>query len=103
MMRQIFGILGKPTRTIREEMSHKFSNDHLRDGEVFIQVSETSFRRIRCSPDDQLELGYRQVWLGVLREWEKLCPGVLKKERERKTPRPQKPNAEKWYSIGGIG
>ena len=59
-------------------------------------MANSSFR---CSPDDQFELGYRQVWLGILREWEKLGPGVLKKEREKKTPRPQKPNAEKWYQL----
>ncbi len=102
IMRQLFGTNGKSTRTIREDMYHKFSNECLEDGEFFIQVSENSYRRVECSSDGQFELGYLQLWLGVLRDWTKLGPGVPRKEPGEKKPLPQTPDPIRWYKLAAL-
>ena len=56
IIRKLFGIIEETTKTIKQEMYHKFSDEHLKDSEYSIQIPGDKFRQIRCFPMTNLSL-----------------------------------------------
>jgi hypothetical protein len=90
-------------QSLRTRMSAIFSTSLLRDGHCFIQESEDQYREVRGSSADQLELGYRHLWLMAWRECFDMRPVCPKKERGQNTPVPRQPDLSKWSKIARLG
>ncbi|KAF2178253.1 hypothetical protein K469DRAFT_599807, partial [Zopfia rhizophila CBS 207.26] len=99
IMRQLFP---KTSKTVYKAMTESFTGRNQKENTYLIQESETSFRQENGQRIEQVEFGYRSVWLKTWRQWTELIPECPKKEDGEPTPQPQKPDKTKWYELAAL-
>ena len=103
IMRKLFMIPERRGRyTVREAAEHAFSGVNQTDGQVTLQTSESSFQLSPGSLSDQIEVGYRQLYIYAMRFVLDMVPERAKKEDGEDTPQPRKPNPGLWRGIGAL-
>ena len=99
IMRQLFP---KSSKTTYKAMTELFTGRNQNDNTYLIQESEITFREENGQRIEQIEFGYRSVWLKAWRHWTDLGPDCPKKEDDQPTPRPQKADQKKWFELASL-
>jgi hypothetical protein len=96
-------LFSKTPDTVYQHMTQcLFLGRNQSDHTYLIQTSEQSFREEPGNSTDQIEFGYRQVWLYLWRHWTELVPECPRKDDSAPTPVPQKPNVSKWFELATL-
>ncbi|KAI9772442.1 MAG: hypothetical protein M1840_000645 [Geoglossum simile] len=99
IMKQLFG---KTKLTVYQAMCRIFLGCNQSDDEYILQGSEKVFQSIPGSLKDQVEFGYRQVWLYSWRHFTELIEECPRKEDGQDTPAPQEPDRNAWYHFAAL-
>jgi hypothetical protein len=99
IMRRLFP---KTSKTVYQAMTELFKARNQTENRYLIQDSETTFHQESGCRIEQIEFGYRSVWLKTWRQWTELVPECPKKEDGKPTPQPQTPDPTKWYELAAL-
>jgi hypothetical protein len=80
-------------------MEQQFSHANQSPGAVVMQDTETVFNICEGNVTDQIEFGYRQLYLFALRHFPRMIGESPKKEKDRPKPTIEEPDPVTWYRF----
>ncbi|KAF2458845.1 hypothetical protein BDY21DRAFT_283526 [Lineolata rhizophorae] len=103
IMRQLLIKPGRRSKyTIRQAAEHAFSGVNQTDGCFIVQAPDSSLISFPGSLTDQIEFGYRQIYIYAMRYILDMVPERARKEDGHATPQPRKPSPRLWNDIANL-
>jgi hypothetical protein len=85
--------------SLHDMIEQQFSGANQTPGAVVMQDTETVFNVCEGSATDQIEFGYRQLYLFALRHFPRMIGECPKKEKDRPKPTIEEPDPVTWYRF----
>jgi len=85
--------------SLHDMMEQQFSGANQTPGKVVMQDAETVFNVLEGSVTDQIEFGYRQLYLFALRHFPRMIGECPKKEKDSPKPTIKEPDPVTWYRF----
>ena len=85
--------------SLHDMIEQQFSGANQTPGAVVMQDTETVFNVCEGSATDQIEFGYRQLYLFALRHFPRMIGECPKKEKDQPKPTIEEPDPVTWYRF----
>jgi Protein of unknown function (DUF3723) len=95
--------LGGPVdRTVRHMIENMFSGVDQMEDRIVLQNGDSDFGFVQGNLTDQIEFGYRQLWLYSMRHFTEMIREYPKKEDHQLTPVPKEPDEAVWCKFAAL-
>ncbi|KAI9765977.1 MAG: hypothetical protein M1840_006984 [Geoglossum simile] len=88
--------------TVRQTIEQMFSGVNQMEDRFVLQNGDSDFRSIPGNLTDQVEFGYRQLWLYSMRHFTEMIEECPRKEDHQPTPVPMEPDEAVWCKFAAL-